>query len=149
MSLFCIATRFIMALPPTVMVEVRAVTIIAIKVLFRLIIPANERVSTADRLPLTIPQISPITSLQKEAIVAEFLIKPIASLAPFIFLEAIAWKLASLLVKTATPIISKIIPIKITKIVISSKIKLLNLTAIKFDIPLKSKDRIKVNKKTL
>ena len=71
-------------MPPTVKVDVIAVTNIAIIVEFRLITPAIDKVRTAERLPLIIPHMSPITSLQNEAIVAEFLIKFIDSFAPLI-----------------------------------------------------------------
>ena len=96
-----------------------------------------------------IPQISPITSLQILDILLEFLSNPIVSLPPFIFCEAIERKVFSLLVKTATPIMSKIIPITIIKINIINRKILLNEFEIIFEIILKRHDKIKVNKKTL
>ena len=71
---------------------------------------------TAPMEPLIIPQISPITSLQILEILLEFLSKPIVSLPPFIFWDAIDRNVFSLLVKTATPIISKMMPITIINI---------------------------------
>ena len=69
--------------------------------------------------PETIPQISPITSLQKLATLSAFFLNITAILAPFTLLEFIEWKTFSSALVTETPIISKIIPIKINNKVIS------------------------------
>ena len=65
--------------------------------------------------PLKTPHISPITSAQKFATFAEFLINFTEVLEPAILLEAFAWNSFSSATVTATPIISKNIPISITK----------------------------------
>ena len=66
--------------------------------------------------PLTTPQISPITSAQIFATFDAFFISFNDVFAPFAFLVAFAWKWPSSATVTATPIISKIIPINITAI---------------------------------
>ena len=64
--------------------------------------------------PLSTPAISPITSAQIFATLAEFFIKFNEVLAPEDFFAAIALKSDSLPTVTATPIMSKNIPINIT-----------------------------------
>lgn len=66
--------------------------------------------------PLNTPHISPITSAQKLATFEAFFIRCIDCLDPSTFFVAFAWNSSSFATVTATPIISKIIPIKITKI---------------------------------
>ena len=63
--------------------------------------------------PDMIPHISPITSLHMLLALFPFLIKLMHSLDPVIFLEALAWNVFSSQLNTATPIISKNIPINI------------------------------------
>ena len=65
--------------------------------------------------PLKTPHISPITSAQKFATLAEFLINFTDVLEPAILFDAFAWNSFSSATVTATPIISKNIPINITK----------------------------------
>ena len=60
--------------------------------------------------PLTIPHISPITSLQNDETLSLFWSILFAVLAPFTFLDAIAWKDCSSELWTATPIISNKTP---------------------------------------
>lgn len=71
-------------------------------------------VKTAPREPLTIPQMSPITSLQMLDTLLLFFNNLRQDDAPFIFFAFIAWNGASLAVIVATPIISNMIPIEIT-----------------------------------
>jgi len=66
--------------------------------------------------PLNTPQMSPITSAQILATLGAFLISFIESFEPFTFFVAFAWNSSSLATVTATPIISKNIPIPITNI---------------------------------
>ena len=106
--------------------------------------------SIAPTEPLTIPQISPITSLHILAIVLEFFISFTASLEPLIFLELFAWNDASFAVNTAVPIISNIIPIPINIIHnIIKSIVLLYFDIKKFDVLLKIKAIKKVIKNAL
>ena len=99
---------------PTVNDDIVAVTIIVIITDDALKAPTISRVKAAPKLPLTIPQMSPITSLHTDDTFVEFFIRVIACLAPFIFFDAIACKFGSLHVSTATPIMSNKIPIAIT-----------------------------------
>ena len=99
--------------------------------------------------PLKTPQISPITSAQKLATLAEFRINFTDVFAPVIFLLAFAWNSSSSATVTATPITSKIIPINIT-------INSINIAGIKGklliafeDIKEKVIDKIKVVIKTV
>ena len=99
----------------------------------------NTNPIIADKEPLTIPQISPITSLHIEDILLPFFIKYTPSFAPLIFFVLLAWNVDSSAVNTAVPIISKIIPIIMNKIVIIvNTIKLLNLFVITFENVLKN-----------
>ena len=65
--------------------------------------------------PDIIPQISPITSLQKEDTLSDFLISFTAVFAPFTFLELIELKGSISALVTATPIISNKTPRKMNK----------------------------------
>src|SRR5699024_300825 len=69
------------------------------------------KTTTVDAAPLTIPDISPITSLQKLANLSSFRLMITASFAPFTFSAAIACKGASSAAVEAIPSISNIIPI--------------------------------------
>lgn len=100
-----------MALPPTVSDET-----IAVKRMEMIGVFQSNTTREAVMLPDTIPQISPITSLQTLLVLLACLISLIHSLEPVIFLEALAWKVASSQLSTATPIISNIIPINIITI---------------------------------
>ena len=73
--------------------------------------------------PLTMPAMSPITSLQKFEITEELEVHHRAVFAPFTFFAAIELKVVGFAVVTETPIISKIIPVKIksSKIIIATK----------------------------
>ena len=118
-SLFNIAYFLPIALPPTVIEDITELIIseenkIGIGVT---LVMCNASIAPTE--PLTIPQISPITSLHILAILLEFFIKDTLSLEPFIFLELLAWKEDSSAVNTAVPIISKKIPIK-TKAIAST-----------------------------
>ena len=69
---------------------------------------------------------SPITSAHMFATLGAFFISLIESFEPFTFFVAFAWNSCSFATVTATPIISNIIPIAITKININiagSKLK--------------------------
>ena len=61
-----------MALPPTVAAPIIEVIIIVVIVLGQLNVSAIVSVRTAPKLPDTIPQISPITSLHIEETFVEF-----------------------------------------------------------------------------
>ena len=117
-SLLFIAKLFPIAFPPIVKDATIAATVkltnnkLKLKVLE---IPTAIVVAAA---PETIPQISPITSLQKLATLSAFFLNITAILAPFTFLEFIEWKTFSSALVTETPTISKIIPIKINNKVI-------------------------------
>ena len=74
---------------------------------------AIESATVTPAEPEIIPQISPITSLQKDETLLAFFLNNTAVLAPFTFLAPIEWNGFSSAVETATPIISKIIPNKI------------------------------------
>ena len=149
LSLFLVAIDLQIALPPTVKLEMKAVNKTDIMLKLMLVELLTDIARTAPMEPLIIPQISPITSLQILEILLEFLSKPIVSLPPFIFWDAIDRNVFSLLVKTATPIISKMMPITIININIINKKILLNELDIILEIMLNKHDRIKVNKKTL
>lgn len=103
--------------------------------------------SIAATLPLTIPHMSPITSLHILDILFAFLIKYTPSLEPLIFLELLAWNVASFPVSTAVPIISNIIPIIINNNATTiNKIELLNFDINILDAELKIKAIKKVIK---
>ena len=121
-SLFLTAIFFPIALPPTIILEIIDDTTNAEIVGLTFNLLAIKIAIIAPILPETIPHISPIISLQKLAILLEFLINLILSLEPLILLDAFAWKVDSSAVNTAVPIISKIIPIKTITIVIINKI---------------------------
>src|SRR5699024_4185388 len=73
------------------------------------------KTTIADAVPLTIPDISPITSLLKLANLSAFLIMMTLSLAPFTFSDAIALKGASFAAVDAIPNISNRIPTKMIR----------------------------------
>ena len=113
-----LATPFPNAFPPTV----KAATV-ALRI--NCILKDNPNCSVifiaikALIAPLKTPHISPITSAQIFATLGAFLINFIEAFEPSIFLLALAWNSCSLATVTATPIISKNIPIPITKISIN------------------------------
>ena len=80
----------------------------------------REEVIVTPAEPDIIPQISPITSLQKDDTLSAFFLNDTAFLAPFIFFELIACSGSSFVDVTATPIISNIIPMAIN----SNRIKI-------------------------
>ena len=91
--------------------------------------------------PLIIPQISPITSLQKLEVLDALWISFTAKLAPFILFVAIELNVFISATVTLIPIISKIIPIPIT----SKRIKISKIilkSDINDEIPLKTADKI-------
>ena len=113
-----LAIFFPIAFPPTVKAETTALSTNC-KLKF---IPNCSVIFTAINAliaPLNTPQISPITSAQIFDTLGAFLINFIESLEPSTFLVALAWNSFSLATVTATPIISNIIPIKITAIKIN------------------------------
>ena len=112
-SLFLIAYFLPIAFPPTVNDDIIELVNSVINIVEMLNLIDMFIASIAPTEPLTIPQISPITSLHILAIVLEFFISFTASLEPLIFLELFAWNDASFAVNTAVPIISNIIPIPI------------------------------------
>src|SRR5699024_10044905 len=71
-----------------------------------------SNITIVNALPLIIPEISPMTSLQKLANLSAFLYMLTASLAPVTFSAAIACKGASFAAVDAMPSISKMMPIK-------------------------------------
>ena len=99
------------AFPPTVKEDTIAVKRTDIRG-----VSNNITTKDAEILPDTIPQISPIRSLQTLLVLLACLINFIHSFDPVIFLEALAWNVASSQLKTATPIISNIIPTNIITI---------------------------------
>src|SRR5690625_2772935 len=121
------AKYFPNALPPTVSAATRLV-----KTIFNIIwvdelgdCCINRVISImtiVSALPLIIPEISPITSLQKLANLSAFRYIFTASFAPITFSEAIAWSGASLAAVAAIPNISKTIPIRTMKRTIISPI---------------------------
>ncbi len=137
-SHFFMAIFLPMAFPPTVREDTIAVSNIAMIGLFNKL-TTNDAV----RDPDTMPQISPITSLHILLVLFEFLISLIHSFEPFIFLEALAWNVDSSQLKTATPIISNIIPININ-IIIPNIINKTFIFAVRLDRLANMNDKIKV-----
>lgn len=122
------ATLLPNAFPPMVSDATSAVTIKVVNKTFELnftdIIIAIDEANAPD----IIPQISPITSLQKLDTFSEFLINFTASFDPFTRFVAIELKVDISDTVTAIPIISKIIPINIT-----NNIKNILIIAVTFD----------------
>ena len=138
-SHFFIAIFLPIAFPPTVREDTIAVKIIAVS-------GVSNRDTTKDavRAPDTIPHISPITSLQMLLVLLAFFISYIHSLEPFIFFDALAWKVDSSQLSTATPIISNIIPININTI-IPITINKTSILAVKLERLANMNDNIKVS----
>ena len=85
LSLFLVAILLQIALPPTVKLDIKAVSKTDMMLKLILVELLMDIAKTAPIEPLIIPQISLITSLQILEILLEFLSKPIVSLPPFIF----------------------------------------------------------------
>ena len=99
-SAFSVAITLNIAFPPTVKAEMIAVITMVTNTRFQSKYSDRLIVRTAPKLPLTIPLISPITSWQTEDTLVWFFNKYIAFLAPFNFLDALAWRFASSAVNT-------------------------------------------------
>jgi len=113
-SQFLMAMFLPVAFPPIVREEINPVIAALSSTLSRsglMIRILKTRV--APIAPLKIPQISPITSLQKLPTLSAFFSSPIASAAPLIFLDAMLFKGASEHAVTATPIMSNKTPIEV------------------------------------
>lgn len=102
-----------MAFPPIVSEAIVAVIISPTQNMFRFSALDKEEAIVTPAEPEIIPHMSPMTSLQNDDTLAAFFLNDTAFLAPFIFLELMEWSGSSLAEVTATPIISKIIPIVI------------------------------------
>ena len=111
--LLLIAVAFPIALPPIVRAAIVAVInkLTINKFKFKLAASILDKATPAD--PLIIPQISPITSLQKLDAFSLFWISLTASRAPLTCLVAIELKVFISATVIAIPIISNIIPIPI------------------------------------
>ena len=112
-SLLLIAKLLPIALPPIVNDEMIAVIINPVKSksvwyfvtkIAHIVVPAAPDIT---------PQISPITSQQKLDVLSALFLNLTAVVAPFTLREAIEWNTASSALVTATPTISKSIPINI------------------------------------
>lgn len=132
------------AFPPTVKDEMNADKTTDIIVLLILNFVDRDIASTAPKPPETIPQTSPITSLQIEDILLPLFIKVNASLAPFTLADDMEWNVASFAVIPAVPIASNKIPIDITETIMMNKTTSLKDEAIIFDTVLKHIDNTKV-----
>ena len=95
--------------------------------------------------PDIIPHMSPITSLQNDDTLSAFFINDTAVLAPFIFLELIAFSGLSVPDVTATPIISNIIPIPINSSSIIIPITRFTSLSVISDISEKTNDIVNAN----
>ncbi len=113
-------------------------------VLFILNFVEREIASTAPNPPETIPQTSPITSLQIEDILLPLFIKVNASFAPFTFADDMEWNVASFAVIPAVPIASNRIPRDITETIMINNTISLKEAAIMLDTVLKHIDNMKV-----
>lgn len=102
------------ALPPTVRVETPAATIRAQTACGRDVLLDINRASVVPRAPLRIPHMSPMMSLHTLDTFEAERMRLTHTPAPLIFLDAFAWKVASFPERTATPIISVMIPMSIT-----------------------------------
>lgn len=123
----CMAKDFPSALPPTVMPDtVAATTILVTKAkipsefIFKLEI--NLITTSALAAPLTIEEISPITSLQMLENRSAFRIISMACLEPFTFSAAMPWNGISLAAVEAIPIMSNNIPMPTSTITMSMPI---------------------------
>ena len=124
LSLALIAIPLPRAFPPIVNPEISPVTITVTGKSGTDNISASDIDMTAPIEPLTIPAISPITSLQKFETAAAFAVHQMAVFAPLTFFAAIELNVDGLEVVTATPIISKITPVAIKRnnIIIATQI---------------------------
>lgn len=136
-----------MAFPPTVNEEMNADKTTDIIVLLMPNFVDKDMARTAPNPPDTIPQTSPITSLQIDDILLPLFIKVKASLAPFTLADDIEWNVASLAVIPAVPIASKSIPMDITATIMINKIISLKEAAIILETVLKQIDKtnVKIN----
>lgn len=110
---FLFAISLPIAFPPTVIAATNALIINWISnVIWKFWVIFIE--ISALIAPLSTPHISPITSAQKFATFDAFFIRCIDCFEPSTFFVAFAWNSSSFATVTATPIMSNIIPTKIT-----------------------------------
>lgn len=136
---------FEIAFPPIVSEAIVAVTINPTNKMSKLYDSDIALVIVTPAEPDMIPHISPITSLQKDDTLSAFFLNNTAFLAPFIFLELIAFRGLSVVEVTATPIISNIIPIDMNSIRIIIPITIFTFDNVNSDINEKTNEMINAN----
>lgn len=133
------------ALPPTVSAATDAVISRLSKKLFKagavLIMYAT---TVAEAEPLIIPQMSPITSLQKFETLSLDFISFIARAECLTLRAAIEWKGDSVAVVTAIPTMSNNMPVRIIKSRMKSAIHIFTISITPLDSTVKNADMVKV-----
>lgn len=123
-----------MAFPPIVNEAIVAVIINPTQKTFKSKFLEIDAAIVTPAEPDIIPHISPITSLQNDDTLAAFFLNDTAFFAPFIFLELMECNGSSSAEVTATPIISKIIPMMININSISIPVRRFTLGMVVSDI---------------
>lgn len=134
------AILFPSAFPPIVTDAIKAVTIREVKNGFHPKWEENAVAIITPADPETIPQISPITSLQNEETLSAFLMNFTAKALPFTFLELIELNGFMSAAVTETPTISKKTPSPIKKKSNNNPIKIFTLGRIASDAKEKTKE---------
>ena len=144
---FFIAYSFIQALPKIVIPAINELTRVEIKIARDglWIIAETESITDAPPAPLKIPQISPITSAQKEHTFSEFLAKESPTLAPLILFLSFSSKKDKEHDVTAIPIISKTILTKMNIQIVITAVITPNEVSIVWLIKLKTDERQSAN----
>lgn len=138
-----------MAFPPIVNEAIVAVIINPTQKMFRFKALDMEEDIVTPAEPEIMPHMSPMTSLQNDDTLAAFFLNDTAFLAPFIFLELMECSGSSSAEVTATPIISKIIPMMIKIKSISIPTVIFTLGMVISDINENINEIIKANPVTI